>query len=158
MKWKESKARGESAESKFIDIIGDSFIRRADRKEDIHEHWDVLFELDGKETKVDIKGAKKNLRSDSQVDNDIHFWEFKNVAGKKGWGVPSEVERLIAFEVADGFILVNPSDIFEPLQKKCSEAGEGYGLFQCRGRSGRNDWFSKISVDFLKQYSCGFIC
>jgi len=153
MQYKDSIRRGQNAESRFTDMIGDSFIRKATRDEDIHEHWDILC----KEGKVDVKGLKKTNRRDSKTNPDIHFYEFKNVGGKLGWGVPTETPRMIAFESEEGFILVDPSDIYKPLIDKCEAHGEGWNFFQCRGREGRNDWFTKVPTEFLREYSCGIV-
>jgi|TARA_Y100000310_G_scaffold88941_1_gene86040 hypothetical protein len=151
--WSKFYQEGLVVEDKFIEMIGDSFIRKATRSEDGKEHWDILC----KHGKVDVKGMKKANRSDSKTNPDIHFYEFKNVEGKSGWGVPNNVKRMIAFESTEGFILVDPEDIYQPLIDKCKIHKEGWGFFQCRGREGRDDWFTKLPTEFLREYSCGIV-
>jgi len=151
--WNSFYQKGLVVEQRFIDMIGDSFIRKASKTEDRNEHWDILCE----HGRIDVKGMKKSNRSDAKTNADIHFYEFRNVGGNSGWGLPNEVERMIAFETEEDFILVNPEDIYEPLIQKCSKHGEGWGLFQCRGREGRDDWFTKVPTEFLREHSCGIV-
>lgn len=54
-KWQSFYEKGLITEDRFIEMIGDSFIRRATRSEDRNEHWDILC----KEGKIDVKGKKK---------------------------------------------------------------------------------------------------
>ena len=73
--WGKFYQKGLVVEEKFIEMIGDSFIRKATTSEDRNEQWDILC----KHGKIDVKGMKKSNRSDSQTNPDIHFYEFKNV-------------------------------------------------------------------------------
>ena len=146
-------SKGLETEDRFIKMIGKSFIRRSTSMEDRYQHWDVS----AKEGKIDVKGMKKVNRSDKRVNPDIHFYEFKNVKGENGWGVPNDINRMIAFEVEDGFILVKPEDVFIDIMSKCST--EGHGNFQLRDRKkyGRDDLFTKVPVSYLREKSCGFV-
>ena len=141
---------GMSAESRFLTLLGsDRFIRVATRSEDRGEHWDVLTTIG----KVDVKGKKRNKRNDANADPDIHYYEFRNVAGNIGWGIPTDIDRVIAFEAEEGFILVRPEDVYYPLLDKCARNGGGAGFFECRGRAGRLDWFTKVPTHFLRTHS-----
>ena len=110
--------QGVGVEDRFIDLIGDSFIRMATPTEDRREHWDVLCAIG----KIDIKGQKRASMGDVNTN-------------------------------PEGFILVSPGDIYYPLLDKCARSGGGSGFFQCRGRQGRRDWFTKVPTDFLRKYS-----
>jgi len=146
-------SKGLETEERFIKMLGKSFIRKATRMEDIYQHWDVLTS----EGKVDVKGMKKVNRKDSKVDPDMHFYEFKNVKGDNGWGVPNDVTRMIAFEVKDGFILVDPEQVFTKIMARCSGYGYGYFQFRDRKKYGRDDLFTKVPVSYLRENSCGFV-
>ena len=150
-KWQSFYEKGLVTEDRFIEMIGDSFIRRATRSEDRNEHWDILC----KEGKIDVKGKKKNNRRDANVDSTIHYYEFKNVAGNIGWGVPTKVDRMIAFETDNDFILVNPVDIYDDLKLKCSVDEDDF--FKLKTRNGRDDLFAKIPTQYLRDYSCGTV-
>ena len=141
--------QGVGVEDRFIDLIGDSFIRMATPTEDRREHWDVLCAIG----KIDIKGQKRASMGDVNTNPDLHYYEFMNVAGEVGWGIPTDVDRVIAFESTEGFILVRPEDVYYPLLDKCAKSGGGSGFFQCRGRQGRRDWFTKVPTDFLRNHS-----
>ncbi len=45
---------------------------------DMHDHWDVLI-------KYDVKALKRAQRSDSEVNENIHYVELVNVNGAQGW-------------------------------------------------------------------------
>ena len=150
MSYTKSYNEGMNAESRFLTLLGsDRFIRVATRSEDRGEHWDVLTTIG----KVDVKGKKRNKRNDANADPDIHYYEFRNVAGNIGWGIPTDVDRVIAFEAEEGFILVRPEDVYYPLLDKCARNGGGAGFFECRGRLGRLDWFTKVPTHFLRTHS-----
>ena len=149
MSYTKSYNEGMSAESRFITLLGSRFIRVATPTEDRKEHWDVLTTIG----KVDVKGKKRNKRNDANADPDIHYYEFRNVAGNIGWGIPTDVDRVIAFEAEEGFILVRPEDVYYPLLDKCARNGGGAGFFECRGRLGRLDWFTKVPTHFLRTHS-----
>ena len=104
-KYNNSFQEGTMAEQEFANLRQDNFIRRATRTEDMNEHWDVLDKEFGK---VDIKAGKRKYRG-GPVDYSIHWWEFKNVTGKPGWGTPNKEKRFIAFRLEDKFILVDPN-------------------------------------------------
>ncbi len=55
--------------------------------------------------KVDVKQMKKRNRIDDVEDPTIHFIEFQNVRGDKGW-IYGKADY-IAFEQPDYFIMVN---------------------------------------------------
>ena len=129
---------GKEAENMFIIMRGDNFIRRSNRNEDIHEHWDVL---DRELGKVDVKASKRLYRH-GDVDDTV-WWELKTVKrppngkSKKGWGVPNGIDRFIAVKIRDTFLLIKPENIIEDLRKRCTSFYRGeFGL---HSRPGRGD-------------------
>lgn len=73
----------------------------ATKEENIYKHIDII--VDG--IKVDVKGMKRLNREDANVNPDIHYVEFQNVRGDKGW-LYGEADY-IAFEQPDYFIMVD---------------------------------------------------
>ena len=154
MKNSQSVYEGTEAEKLFRKLRGDNFVRRATREEDMNEHWDVL---DSEFGRVDVKAAKRKFRS-GPVDYTI-WWELKTVKrppnwkSKSGWGVPNEVDRLIAVRAEDAFYLVNPSDIIKPLREKCTEYYRGdFGL---HSRPDRGDLMTILPLSFIVKNSVG---
>lgn len=144
-KYATSFTEGTATEQEFIRLLGDSFVRRATRSEDMQEHWDVL---DSELGRVDVKAPKRKYRG-GPIDYSIHWWEFKNVLGRRGWGEPNGVDRLIAFRLEDCFVLVDPSTLNAKLLEKCTDHYRGvWGL---NTRSGRKDLAAMIPSSYLKE-------
>ena len=152
-----SVVEGNTAEQKFINLRGDKIVRKATKEEDIKQHWDVL---DSEYGRIDVK-AQKRLSRSSSVQNDYHWYELKTVKrppkweSGKGWGIPNEVPRLIAFELQDRFILVNPEDVIDDLRDRCKELGRGEFLLY--RREGRGDLMTMLPVWYLEQNSTAVI-
>lgn len=143
MRFGSSFQEGTAAEQEFIKLRGENFIRKASRMEDIHEHWDVLDKEYGR---VDVKGAKRKYRN-GPIDYSIHWWEFKNVAGRAGWGEPNDTERLIAFRTENAYVLVDPSKVNALLEAKCVDHFRGpWGL---NTRKGRQDLAAMVPTEFF---------
>jgi hypothetical protein len=145
--YKNSFQEGQSVEKEFIELRGDSFVRKATRSEDMTQHWDILDKEFGR---VDIKAGKRKYRG-GPIDYSIHWWEFKNVAGRIGWGSPNGIERFIAFRLEDRFILVSPDKVNHLLLEKCTEHYRG--LWGLNTRPKRKDLAAMIPVDFLIEYA-----
>ena len=146
-KYKSSFTEGTATEQEFISLRGDNFVRRAERKEDIHEHWDILDKELGK---IDVKAPKRQYRY-GPLDYSIHWWEFKNVTGNKGWGTPNGVNRHIAFRLESSFVLVDPEVVNSILEAKCKEHYRG--IWGLNTRKGRSDLAAMIPVEFLLEHS-----
>lgn len=147
-----SFSEGRSAEKEFISLRGDNFIRKATRNEDIFEHWDVLDKEFGK---VDVKAAKRFSRR-GPIDYTI-WWELRTVyrppnnESAKGWGVPNGIDRFVAVRGENEYYLINPSDIYEDLQKRCTEYFKGeFGLLT---RPGRGDLVTILPLDYVQEHA-----
>ena len=90
--------RGKRAEKEYAKLYKN--VRWPTEEEDYSEHWDV--EING--IKIDVKAIKKD-------DENIHFVEFKNVLGKKGW-LYGDADGF-AFETKDYWIEVKKDDLQE---------------------------------------------
>lgn len=61
-------------------------VKRSTSKEDREKHIDFWWDSPRKgRIGIDVKGIKKNGRSDSQLDDTINWLELINVEGKPGW-------------------------------------------------------------------------
>ena len=105
--------------------------------------------LDKEFGKVDIKAPKRQYRN-GPIDYSIHWWEFKNVTGKPGWGTPNNVKRFIAFRIKEGFVLVDPQKVNSILEDKCTSHYRG--LWGLNTRKDRKDLAAMIPVDFLLEH------
>lgn len=147
-----SFSEGRSAEKEFIELRADNFIRKATRNEDIFEHWDVLDKEFGR---VDVKAAKRFNRR-GPIDYTI-WWELRTVyrppnnESAKGWGVPNGIDRFVAVRGENEYYLINPSDIYEDLQKRCTEYFKGeFGLLT---RPGRGDLVTILPLDYVQEHA-----
>lgn len=78
---------------------------KATKFEDTKRHIDFWwYNDDGRPYGIDVKGMKKNNRSDKQYDTSIHWVELQNVRGETGWVYGDAV--YIAFIVADSVLFV----------------------------------------------------
>ena len=91
-------ARGKRAEKEYAKLYKN--VSLPTEEEDCNEHWDLKIN----EIKIDVKAIKKN-------DENIHFVEFKNVLGKKGW-LYGDADGF-AFETEDYWIEVKKEDLQE---------------------------------------------
>ena len=147
---------GTAAEQEFISLRANSFVRRATKQEDIHQHWDVLDKEFGM---VDVKAAKRKFRG-GPIDYTI-WWELKTVKRPpnwkptKGWGVPNDFDRFIAVRSYDGFYLVNPANIIDDLRVRCTEHFRGdFGL---HARPDRGDLMTILPLDYIQKHATHFL-
>lgn len=149
---KRNLAQGKAGEEEFIKLRGNKFVRRATPEEDMNEHWDIE---DSEFGKVDIKSGKRSSHK-GEVDYTI-WWELKtvkrppNYKSQPGWGVPNSVSRLIAVRAEDCFYLIDPSDIYEDLQSRCSFDNKGY--FCLVTRPNRGDLITTLPLDYVQKYA-----
>jgi hypothetical protein len=99
----------------------------------MREHWDV--KIGGK--KIDVKAIKKN-------DENIHFVEFRNVQGKKGW-LYGDADGF-AFETEDYWIEVKKEDLQDFVHKKCIDKTKGWGVYELGSRKGAKDLITKVKT------------
>ena len=149
MKWRQSYKDGESAEQKFAAVL--SNVDTASMIENIHEHWD----LKDKKFKYDVKSMKRWNRSDKDPTDRIHFIEFKNVRGHKGW-LYGKADYIV-FETRSYWILVGRDKLqnwIEGFQMELSTDKEIYKLYS---RKGRKDLMTIVPTMDLIAISDGLI-
>lgn len=111
---------------------------KSKREEDMFDHIDVWWESPKKgRLGIEVKGLKKNKRTDKDYDDTIHWIEFMNVKGNPGWlygksdyiafrtksniiFVRTETLRTYAESKIKGKELVfkTPKDFYIPYQRK----------------------------------------
>jgi len=115
--------------------------------EDMYEHIDVHIG----EMSVDIKGLKRVNMKDAAANPDIHWVEFQNVRGNKGWiyGGASH----IAFELVDTYLLIEREVLYQFCKEKIVDrkVKSTKGLYTLYRRKGTLDVISLIlTEDLLK--------
>lgn len=101
------------SEKLFASLVKGSAFSDADT--DKFKHIDIITS----EYTVDVKGIKKVNRWDEHPNPDIHWIEFVNVRGKRGW-LFGEADY-IAFEQPDHFVVVDR----KKLASYCKEIMKG---------------------------------
>lgn len=147
--------QGREAEEKFLKIY--PLIRKATKKEDTFNHWDVMVEIDDNAVKVDVKGIKNDDRFDPYPNENINWVEIQNADGNTGWLYGNS--DLIAFETEEYFILVGTLKLRRFLEEKMGYTQETikdiqpknvkdpYVFFQ---RKGRKDILVKVkTIDLM---------
>lgn len=129
--------RGKNAEKEYAKLYSgiEDFnnIEFSTEKEDIHQHWDV--KING--VKIDVKAIKKE-------NENIHFVEFKNVLGKKGW-LYGDADGF-AFETKDYWVEVVKEDLQEMIHDKCIDKVKGWDFYEIASRPGAKDLFTKVKT------------
>ena len=127
--------RGKRAEKEYAKLyMGDSNnVVFPTESEDYKEHWDVS--ING--VKIDVKAIKKD-------DENIHFVEFKNVLGKKGW-LYGDADGF-AFETKDYWIEVKKKDLQNMVHDKCIDKVKGWDFYELSTRPGAKDLFTKVKT------------
>lgn len=121
----------------------------ANAEQDMFEHWDLKIINEHKEVKFDVKAMKKTNRSDSNVNDQIHWVELQNVRGNKGWLYGGA--DYFAFEMQDKWLLVKKKRLQTLIEEKCDQSNvltrpELYKLYQ---RQGRQDLITLIKTEDL---------
>jgi hypothetical protein len=129
-------------------------LRVSERQENFN-HVDFILQKNGKEWRVDVKGAKRLKRADAALNYDFVWLEFRTGHGKDGWLAADKGCCTLAFELENEFILVSRKDLFElakklcDLEKKVDSAKKA--LYCGYKRFGRRDLLSLIKTEDLRQ-------
>ena len=159
--FKDSIREGTDGEKRFKNII-ESFgllVRSASFKENVHQHIDFFItgnknseSLDRFHFSVDVKARKRKSRSSDEYDEEYTWIEFKNVKGKKGW-VYGDADK-IAFEIEDGFLMVDREELVKWCEKKVdfkkSVSNPYSAIYKVYTRKGRDDLITRIKTDDIR--------
>lgn len=85
--------------------------------EDINEHWDVKLINKNKTILTDVKAMKKINREDTDVNENIHYVEIKNVSGNNGW-LYGKADNF-AFETKTQYVVVDKKPLQDFIAEKC---------------------------------------
>lgn len=136
---------GKLAEQAFADLVAQPVIK-ADKRQDIQEHWDLK---DAQGIKYDVKAMKRWKRSDPDPTDRMHFVELRNVNGELGWIYG--LADYIVFETRSYWLLVSRKrlcyHIEASIDGEIHDSPKVYRLYQ---RKDRNDLMTVVpTVDLL---------
>ena len=101
---------------------------RASREDDMFKHIDFYWQSPKKGIiAIDVKGIKKNKRSDNNKDDSIHWIEMKNVRGNDGWVYGKS--DYIAFLTKKQILFVKLDTLRKFAEEKSGRKGEWPLLF-----------------------------
>lgn len=157
-KYKGFLVKGKKVEERFaIDLAkaeGGNTIPST-KEEDINKHIDVKWiPPKGRPCTFDVKGLKKNNRSDTDVSAENTWVEFMNVRGELGWLYGEE--DYISFETPEEWLVVKRDEFAD----KCSASAKNNGRvatvnpnqdFILYQRNGRGDVIMRIPYTFVKE-------
>ena len=132
-----------STEIKFASLF--ETFKEATKEENIYKHIDLT--VDG--MKVDVKGMKRVNRWDDKFNPTIHWIEFQNVHGNKGW-IYGEADY-IAFEQPNEFIMIERETLLQWCREKITDRKlkPKKELYKLYNRPGRKDVISLVLVEDL---------
>ncbi len=147
-KFIEQYAQGFNAEERFMKLLGNP--SKADRNQNIKEHWDVkgvLSQVDDTEKTFDVKMMKKINRSDNYVQDNITWIEIKNVSGNPGW-INGKADY-IAFERVDCWLVVDRKQLNNFVSDKLANktVSGKKGIYERYQRYGRQDEITQVPFD-----------
>ena len=148
--------RGKKSEDLFKELMEDLgyIVNEATREENIKDHIDFYLKNNklNKSFSVDVKAQKKTNRSDSKVNDEWLWIEFKNVRGSLGW-LQGKADK-IAFERQIDFLMVDREKLKEFAFRKVENVDvdrASDAKYKFYSRRGRDDLLTQISVDDLMQ-------
>lgn len=152
----------DKSEKKFAELCLAKNLQvvHATKNQDMYEHWDwkVTNPNTKKVSLIDVKGARKKSRSDTKIDYDITWLEFKNVRGNSGslWGKAD----YIAFEQKEYFLICKRTDLINWLKGKIiNKTFVNYSkdaMYRYYQRIGRQDVITMVRIKDIEQdLNCG---
>lgn len=129
-------------------------VRKATRNEDVREHIDFWWiSKDGNEYGFDVKGVRKNKRSDKVSDDKINWIELQNVQGKPGWVYGNA--KYIAFLTNDSVLYVPRKKLAlyveEKIKGKALSSVNPSSCYIPYQRYGRLDMIVKVPTSDLRE-------
>lgn len=123
-------------------------IRWATTEEDMKLHFDGVFDINGQEVRVDIKGHRARNRGEGP--GEMCWVELRNVRGERGWLFG--LADIIAFQYYEQWLLVRREElityVISTLEYRLEK--EPYCLYK---RYGRNDLLVMIPYSEIKKLS-----
>lgn len=129
-------------------------VYHATKTEDTKDHIDFWWESDDGNKKVgfDVKGLRKNKRSDTSFDDSIQWIELVNVQGNKGW-VYGKADY-ITFMTNKFVLYVRRKDLVQYIEDKTVDKSCVYSIpdeyYIPYQRKNRSDMIVKIpTIDLI---------
>jgi len=131
--------KGKAAEMEFAKLFKEAV--PTTESEDIYDHVDIKIS-----TNVDIKQIKKTKRSNTDVNEHIHWIEIKGISGHDGWAYGKA--DFFAFELKSYWVVVAKEDlhnfISENIKKEWVKSPEE-ALYKLYRREGRKDAITLVT-------------
>lgn len=146
---------GQKDEELVMNITHDTFrcnVRKSTKYEDTHDHVDFWCIKNGKEFGIDVKGLRKNKRTDTDYDDTINWIELLNVKGEPGWIYGKS--SYIAFMTKESILYVPTKDLVNFVESKVR--GQGItsirpdGFYKPYRRKDRQDLIIKVPTSDLR--------
>ncbi len=141
-----SEKTGTTGEIEFEKIarLKNFTVSHPTEEQNIYNHIDFFITKGGNTVSVDVKGLKQSVKTDE-------IWiEFKNVRGNRGWLYGDS--DVIAFQLNEGFVLVNRKSLIELVESKTNMlaySDKDNALYKLYSRAGRDDELTKIKINDL---------
>jgi len=121
-------------QNKLLEHFKSSEIVYANGVQNMNEHWDIQLNQ-----RFDMRKLKKVRRGDSEVNENFHYVELKNVQGKNGWLYGKT--NFFAFETYDYWIIIEKEKLQDFIKNKCKDKirCETPTLYQLYTRKNRMD-------------------
>jgi len=116
---KDSLELGDSAEARFAVCARENGwdVVRAESRQDMDEHWDVIIRRGSEIYRVDVKAMKRVARGDQATQADWIWIELHGVREHElGWLYGSKAD-LIAFERAESFVIVPRAELIALVER-----------------------------------------
>lgn len=150
-------SEGQEVERRFVIQLVDTYggtWKPADKETDIKKHIDVLWITpDKKVVSFDVKGLRKNNRTDNTYDDTITWLEIRNVHGQPGWLYGEE--DYIAFETNTEWIIVEPTRLIQLLNTHVVNGDLSHTMpdkpYIYYQRAGRRDVIVKVRMKDVRE-------
>ncbi len=160
-KFKSQYTTGFAKEQELMSLLNDikdqyTEIKESTDQEDIHQHIDFTLT---KTYNIDVKSLKKKSRSESEVQEDEHYIEVKNVLGQKGWCYSEHTTHFV-FETLDSWVVVTKEELQALVKRKVKKefvTNVKDCLYKLYTRQGRQDVITKVKTIDLMNVSCEII-
>lgn len=128
----------------FTRLIGGQ-VTPTDAAEDVTRHIDLHIALS-----VDVKGARRNRRTDQNADTGIIWLEVRNVNGARGW-LFGDADAIV-FDIGERWLIVNRHRLADWLfttypPTDAAETTGAYALHKYYKRHGRRDVIIKVRTE-----------
>ncbi len=155
-----SMREGRKAEALFARVAQARgwHVQEANHDQDVDEHWDFLITRGTEAYRVDVKAMKRVNRNDPDVQDRLHWVEYRNVHGRTGWLFGKA--DLFAFETRSGFVIVERRALLTLVNQKVDHRERVTkpedAVYKIYERPNRRDETTLVPVEDLKKIAKWF--